>query len=1074
MCLIKLENLNDDALIDDSIILELQGINAQPIPTIGQTVLTLKLGDLTKEFIFHVVPAGFKLRSDGVIGRNLLVELKANIDYGDRQLRIGLNKIPLLCPILTIAPRTEKIIQVVVNKNGEGIIGGYELEPGVYIPDLIVEAKQHKASVVVVNTTNHEINVSNIHCQISSLTSQPPLTKLDKIQEHLRVQHLTPAQQIVITRVCNEYRDIFYLPGDKLTATDTIQHEIPLLHNTPPVHVKPYRIPQAQKEEVDRQVKKMLEEGIVRPSSSPYNAPIVLVPKKLDNSGTQKWRLAVDMRRLNDVTIGDSFPLPNITEILDQLGNSKFYSALDLSAGYHQVLVKEEDRQKTAFSTGNAHYEFNRMPFGAKGAPAVFQRLMNTVLAGLIGNTCYVYLDDIIVYSTTLDEHEHKLRKVFDRLREHKLLLQPDKCNFFMPQIKFLGHIISEEGVTMDPEKVKAVVNYPVPETVKQIKSFLGLIGYYRRFIPQFAAMAKPLNNLTRKDVPFRWGVEQQEAFQNLKTTITSEPVLQYPDFVKGQFLLTTDASNIALGAILSQGAVGKDKPIAYASRTLNKAESNYSTSEKELLAIVWAVKHFRPYLYGRHFKILTDHRPLRWLFNVREVGSRLMRWRLKLEEYDYEIIYKAGKTNVNADALSRIQIELCKQRDSIETETFDKGEEETQITDSTINTSEPDSEHTESTPIIVKLHKDKAGNYRHWIDDKKQQQQLLKEYHDNPLGCHQGHQRTTEALKLRYYWQGMQKDVIDYINTCVSCNQRKTSRTDNRPAPLEISFTPNTPFTHTAMDIVGPLPLTRNGNRYLLTFQDIFTKYPEAIPMSDQSVNTIARKYVNHIICRHGCPEKITTDQGAQFTSELFSEICKLLQVKQIQTTAYHPEANGVVERSHQTLMNFLSHYINEKQDDWDEWIDYALMAYRTTPHTATGYSPYYLNHGREARLPTELQTSKLAKDYNEDDYVQHVVKGLQQAYENTQEKLTSGKERTKRNFDKNAQHKIFQPGELILLFDPTVKRGRSRKLKKPWLGPYKILERLSNVNYKIKKGKKDYVTHVNRMKPFRLRALD
>lgn len=223
---------------------------------------------------------------------------------------------------------------------------------------MIVEAKQHKASVVVVNTTNHEINVSNIHCQISSLNSQPPLTKLDKIQEHLRVQHLSPAQQIVITRVCNEYRDIFYLPGDKLTAKDTIQHEIPLLHNTPPVHVKPYRIPQAQKEEVDRQVKKMLEEGIVRPSSSPYNAPIVLVPKKLDNSGTQKWRLAVDMRGLNDVTIGDSFPLQNITGILDQLRNSKFYSALDLSAGYHQVLVKEEDRQKTAFSTGNAHFEF--------------------------------------------------------------------------------------------------------------------------------------------------------------------------------------------------------------------------------------------------------------------------------------------------------------------------------------------------------------------------------------------------------------------------------------------------------------------------------------------------------------------------------------------------------------------------------------------------------------------------------------------------------------------------------------------------------------------------------------------
>lgn len=499
--------------------------------------------------------------------------------------------------------------------------------------------------------------MTKVQCEISKLNECTPKLTAGDVQTYLNTDHLSLTQQSAISKVCREYRDIFYLPGDKLTSTKTIEHEITLLNNTAPVHVRPYRIPHAQKDELDRQIGKLLENDVIRPSNSPFNAPILLVPKEVDNSGEQKWRLAVDLRRLNDVTIGDSYPLPNITEILDQLGNSRYYSALDLAAGYHQIPVREEDKGKTAFSTGNAHYEFNRMPFGAKGAPAVFQRLMNTVLAGLIGKTCLVYLDDIIVWSSSVSEHETKLREVFERLKQHQLLLQPDKCNFLMEEIKFLGHIVSGSGVRMDPDKVRAVTNYPTPKSSKQVKSFLGLVGYYRKFISHFAEIAKPLNNLQKKNVPFIWGHSERDAFETLKTAITTQPVLQYPHFKQGQFVLTTDASKIALGAILSQGPVGKDKPIAYASRTLNRAEANYSTTEQELLAIVWATKHFRPYLYGTKFTIVTDHKPLRWLFAIADAGSRLMRWRLKLMEYEYDIVYRAGKLNVNADALSRVEI---------------------------------------------------------------------------------------------------------------------------------------------------------------------------------------------------------------------------------------------------------------------------------------------------------------------------------------------------------------------------------------------------------------------------------
>lgn len=1061
--LIKLYSLADDTWIDDTIQLELQGIHEQVIKTLGKTTLTLNLGNKIKTYDFHVVPIQFNLRTDGVIGRDLLVNLKASIDYGERILQIGLNKIHLCNPVINIPPKSEKIVQVILNKNGNGLVEQQEIEPGVYIPNVIVESRQYKAQVVIINTTNHEINASKIHCQLTNVITNTTLIKQGEVTEHLKLDHLPSNERDVIVELCNEYRDIFYIPGDKLTATNSIEHEIPLIQNSPPVNVRAYRIPHHQKDEVDRQVNKLLIDEIIRPSSSPFNAPIILVPKKLDNSGIKKWRMAVDLRKLNDVTIGDSYPLPNITEILDQLGNSRYYTALDLASGYHQIPVKEEDRHKTAFSTSNGHFEFNRMPFGAKGAPAVFQRLMNTVLAGLIKNTCMVYLDDVIIYSETLQEHRDKLKLVFDRLRQHNLQLQPDKCNFLMREIKYLGHVINGQGVAPDPEKTRAISKYPVPQTPKQVKSFLGLIGYYRKFISHFAQTAKPLNNLLRRNVNFIWEEEQEQAFQSLKNALTTEPILCYPDFKK-EFILTTDASKIALGAILSQGEIGRDLPIAYASRTLNKAESNYSTTEQELLAIVWATKHFRPYLYGRKFKIVTDHKPLKWLFSIKDPGSRLMRWRLKLEEYEYEIVYKAGKTNVNADALSRVEIKVTQVNDKKEVFTENLTEEKQEENQSTIE---------DKNNIKLKIYKDKVGNYRHWITNKRDQLQLLKEYHDNPLGGHQGQHRTLAALRLKYYWPKMKEDLINYIKTCVSCNQRKTTHVENKPVPLQISNTPHRPFEHVALDIVGPLPLTIKGNKYLLTFQDVFTKYPEAFPIPEQSVNTVARTFVSKIICRHGCPDSLTTDLGTNFTSNLFTEVCKLLNINKIHTTAYHPEANGVVERSHQTMMNYLSHYINKDQTDWDEWIDYALMAYRTTPHSVTGYSPYYLTHGREARLPTEIITGEISTDLSEEDYIQGIVTNLHKAYQEARSNILRNKETSKRYYDLGSQNKVFAPGDLVLMYDPTVKRGRSKKLKKPWLGPYKILEKLSDVNYKIKKGRKEYITHANRIKHFRLRAI-
>ncbi|XP_036142872.1 uncharacterized protein LOC118645594 [Monomorium pharaonis] len=428
--------------------------------------------------------------------------------------------------------------------------------------------------------------------------------------EDVMQQHLNPEERKALNRICNEYQDIFHLNGEPLTCTSTVKHEISTRADAAPVNVRPYRLPAKHKEEVSTQIKEMLKNSIIRTSTSQWNAPLLVVSKKADSTGKLRLQIVIDFRKLNDLTIGDSFPLPNIDEILDQLGNAKYFTTLDLASGYHQIPMAEHDKPKTAFSTPYGHYEYNRMPFGLKNAPATFQRLMNSVLTGMQGLRCLVYLDDIVIYGSSLKEHNKRLEEVLLRLREANLKLQPDKCEFLQKEVNYLGHIISKDGIAPDPGKLQAIKDFPEPRKVKDIQSFIGLAGYYRKFISDFSKIAKPMTKLIKKTEKFVWTTEQQIAFDTLKEKLMTASVLQYPDFTK-EFNVTTDASDYAIGAVLSRGPVGSDRPIAYTSRVLNRAEQNYSTTEKELLAIVWAVKHFRPYVYGVKFKIVTDHKPL-------------------------------------------------------------------------------------------------------------------------------------------------------------------------------------------------------------------------------------------------------------------------------------------------------------------------------------------------------------------------------------------------------------------------------------------------------------------------------
>lgn len=601
---------------------------------------------------------------DALIGSDDFSKLSANIDYKSNTIQINDVKIPFFFEFTSkqIEPQTlvcnHSIKIPVTIENGEVILPETTLAPNVFIPESLSIARDGYCTIPMEKAVDTEVHFSeriSVRPLIYDDISSPPTTNDQQINipDVVRTEHLNTEEKEKIIKLCKSYNDIFYNENSNLSFSNAVKHEI-RTKDEEPVFVKSFRHPHAMKQEIQNQIRKLLDDKIIRPSISPYSAPVWIVPKKLDASGKRKFRMVIDYRKLNDKTIEDKYPLPRIEEILDNLGKCSYFTTLDLAQGFFQLEMHPNSIEKTAFTVNNGHYEYLRMPFGLKNAPSTFQRVMDNILREHLHKFCFVYMDDVVIFSKSLQEHLNHLKLIFQKFREYNLKIQLDKSEFLQKQVAFLGHVITPEGVKPNPSKISAVQNYPIPKTTKEIKSFLGLVGYYRRFISNFAKIVAPLTKCLRKGTKVDYThPEYTSAFEQCKELLSNAPILAYPDFTK-QFKLTTDASNVAIGSVLSQA----NRPVAYYSRTLNSAEKNYSTIEKELLAILDSTKHFRPYLFGQNFVIETDHNPLVWLYKIKEPNSRLIRWKLKLEEFNFTIVYKKGKENQVADALSRVQIQ--------------------------------------------------------------------------------------------------------------------------------------------------------------------------------------------------------------------------------------------------------------------------------------------------------------------------------------------------------------------------------------------------------------------------------
>lgn len=1083
LSLCKYASIREGSVYDPTRVVNVRGISSCTERTLGEFEMVLSTENYETAHTFHIVGDGIRIPYDGILGQDFFENKRAKIDYKKREMIMGdvrlkfddksLSREQVREVRTVLKPRCETVVRVSTNSEelGTGLISKTELLPGVVMAETLTVVREGGCLTSILNMNDEEVSVTlpvvNLEecetevkaIEVDNFIAQGAVTREDRLRElrkRIRTDHLNDQERRSIMNICEYYNDIFKLPGDTLATTTAIEHAIPTPGIDPcrGIASRNYQIPEALKGELERITDQMLCDKIIRHSTSPWNSPIILVKKKEDASKKEKWRLVVDFRRLNEVTVGDSYPLPLISDILGALGKARYYTTVDLASGFHQVPLREQDRHKTAFSTPGNHFEYCNMPMGLCSAPATFQRLMNTVLSGLVGTKALIYLDDIVIWGVTLQEHNQRLVEVFDRLRVHSLKLEPDKCEFLRKEVYFLGYKVTPDGVAMDEKKIAAVKNYPVPTNVKQLKAFLGLAGFYRKFVPRFSPIASPLHKLTGKNVPYVWGKEQAEAFQTLKDILCSEPLLQYPDFKKG-FIVTCDASSTGLGSVLSQGPLGHDLPVAYASRVLTKAERNYSTIERELTAIVWGCKQFRPYIWGRKFTIVTDHKPLTWIFKMNDPSSRIMRLKLKLQEFDYTIVYKKGKENCNSDGLSRMFVETEPEVASVNALT-----EEVEEIGIKLNSDE--SGDTEEKRGVV----DKVEAACAVLSDKEKLE-ILKEIHDSPIGGHAGINRTYGKLKQFINWQGMKGDVEKYIRKCEKCQKNKMTQCHTR-MPLMITDTPSTVFEKCSIDIIGPLCPSMSQQRYILTVQDDLSKFLIAVPLMDQTADQVAKAFVDHVVLIYGIPQVILSDCGSQFLSETFKGVCKLLGIKRIQSTSFRPQSNGSNERSHKSLIEYLRSYVAADLSNWDHWVKYATFVHNTTPHSATSYMPFQLLFGRLPNLPGVLQRQPPSAFYAYDTYVKELEAMLQSSYAMARKNLETSKMDNKRHYDRYVRVPQFKVGDQVLVKDESVRRGRSKKLEAPYIGPYEIIG-IEEPNLIVRtKRCKELKIHANRAKLF------
>lgn len=832
-----------------------------------------------------------------------------------------------------------------------------------------------------------------------------------------------------------EYKDVF--PDDLppgLPPIRGIEHQIDLVPGMPLPNKAAYRCNPEETKELQRQIDELVCRGFVRESLSPCAVPVLLVPKK-DGS----WRMCIDSRAVNNITIKYRFPIPRLDDMLDELHGSKVFSKIDLRSGYHQIRMREGDEWKTAFKTKHGLYEWTVMPFGLTNAPSTFMRLMNEVLKAFLGKFVVVYLDDILVYSKDLEEHVEHLRRLFEVLRNQKLYGKREKCSFVVDKVLFLGYVVSKDGVSVDDSKIEAIRSWPTPTTIGEVRSFHGLASFYRRFIRDFSTITSPITSCLKKGL-FVWGDEAQKAFEVIKERLAAAPLLALPDFSQ-PFEVECDASGVGIGAVLIQGR----RPIAYFSEKLGGARLNYSTYDKEFYAIVRALDHWSHYLRPSHFILHSDHESLKYINGQQKLNPRHAKWVQFLQSFHFSSKYKDGKSNVVADALSR-RYTLLATLDVrlLGFETLKDYYE----TDSDFGAVFLDCAGGSHGDFVLQDGFLFKGN-RLCVPKHAIRELLIREAHGGGLAGHFGIAKTLEILKEHFFWPKMLGDVTNIVGKCVTCHVAKGSFKPGLYSPLPV---PGSPWEDVSIDFIVALPRTQRGKDSIMVVVDRFSKMAHFVAChKTDDASIVAELYYREIVRLHGIPKTIVSDRDSKFLSYFWNTLWRKVGTKLLFSTSHHPQTDGQTEVTNRTLGTLLRGLVSKTQKDWDIKLAHAEFAYNRSPTYATGHSPFEVVYGVNPYIPLDLIPMPKEELVHTD--AKSRLEGMLKLHKQVRERIETINATYKRKANKNRKPRVFEVGDLVWLHlrKERFPSKRKNKLMPRSEGPYKVIAKINDNAYKI-----------------------
>lgn len=944
--------------------------------------------------------------------------------------------------------------QIVINrldKNESVLLSGTLISRG------IVANEERPSSVMRVSTVDREQHLSPINADDLEVGSDLDASELEQLLNLL-----------------NKYRKCFAFTLSELGNSNVTQVAIDL-QNTDPVVYRPYRLAMKEKEIVRDIVNELLENDIVRHSTSPYASPVVLVRKK-----TGDYRLCIDYRALNKKIVRERYPMPLIDDQLDALAGNMYFTTLDLASGYYQIVIREEDKQKTAFVTPEGHFEFNRMPFGLANAPATFQRMMHQVLGNLRHREALAYLDDIIIPSKNIMEGIARLECVLNLLSEAGLTLKLSKCVFFGRTVNYLGFEISREGICPGTKKLEAVENFPTPSNHHTVRQFLGLASFFRRFIKGFSIIAKPLTRLLKKDQAWVWGPDQQHAFNTLKDSLIRKPTLALYD-PKAQTELHTDACKVGVaGILLQRDEQNILKPVSYYSKQTTPEEQNYSSYDLETLAVVSSLQKFRVYLIGIPFKIVTDCNSLRATFLKRDMLPRVARWWTQMQEFEFDIEYRAGRSMAHVDALSRnptleskqIVQTVCNVEETDWIVTVQNADSEIQRIIGILN----DPQFADIVDIKDN-YKLKSGRLFRvtadgdkWVVPKGVRWQVVKQNHDD-IG-HFALEKTLDKIKSRYWFPGMRKFITKYVSSCLECAYAKASG-GKRPGYLHPIEKIDVPFDTLHTDHLGPFVRSSRGNMYILVTIDAFTRYIYLKPVRNTKSNTTV-KVLQEYFSIFGVPRRLISDRGTSFTSEHFKRFVIEKGIKHILNAVATPRANGQVERYNKVIVDSLTaKCVGTIDSKWDDHLPDVQWGINNTFNKGINKTPAEALFGMRQKGPSE---SKLVTAL-EDEGITSVTPDIDTIREEINSHVKITQESQKNIFDKSRCKPLhYKKGDLVRVERQVPATGSSKKLIPKFQGPYKITNVFEHDRYQIedtpltRKGNKKYstVVAVDKIKPW------